>query len=58
MTPVQIRERILRYEEMYPDFATARDANDVAMIYGWGTPMTAYENYCSLKELLEVGVYS
>jgi hypothetical protein len=49
-----IRKRILYYEEMYPAFATAQDANEIAMIYGWGNVMTAYENYANLKDLLEI----
>jgi hypothetical protein len=56
MTPVEIRKRLLHYEELYPEFANAEDANEVAMVYGWGTAMTAYENYVNLRDLLEVSV--
>lgn len=54
MTPTEIRKRLIHYVELYPEFENAKDANEVAMIYGWGSAITAYENYQNLKDLIEV----
>lgn len=54
MTPRQIRERLLRYEEQYPEFPHLTLQSEVALIYGTGAAMTAWENYTSLKELVSV----
>jgi hypothetical protein len=49
-----VRNRILRLEEQYPEFRNCELVNDVAMIYGWGDPVTAWLKYCDLKEMLYV----
>ena len=54
MTPREIRERLVRYEETYPEFPHLSLAAEVELIYGGGPALTAWENYSNLKDLLAV----
>jgi hypothetical protein len=54
MTPRDIRQRILFYEDRYPEFRHLTLQSEVAMIYGTGEAITAWENYTNLKDLLAV----
>lgn len=54
MTPYEIRKRLLHYEELYPEFPHLDLAAEVELIYGGGQALVAWENYTSLKDLLEV----
>lgn len=49
----EVRERIQRYEDNYPEFRNCHMASDVELIYGGGPPLVAWDNYTLLKEFLE-----